>query len=51
MPERVFPNSAYLNGLSTTGTNTRVKDVIGNGTILHKPCIVGICIPKRRYLK
>ena len=27
MPERVFPNSSYLNAKSTTGTNTRVKDV------------------------
>lgn len=26
LPERVFRNSAYLNGLSTTGTNTRVRD-------------------------
>ncbi len=28
MPERVFRNLAYLNGLSITGTNTRVKDVM-----------------------
>lgn len=27
MPERVLPNSSYLNGKSTTGTNTRVRDV------------------------
>ncbi len=27
MPERVTRNSAYLNGKSTTGTTTRVKDV------------------------
>jgi len=27
MPERVLPNSAYLNSKSTTGTNTRVRDV------------------------
>ena len=27
MPERVLQNSSYLNSKSTTGTNTRVKDV------------------------
>ena len=27
MPERVSPDSSYLNGKSTTGTNTRVRDV------------------------
>lgn len=27
MTERIFPNSSYLNALSTTRTNTRVKDV------------------------
>jgi hypothetical protein len=26
MPERVLPNSSYLNAKSTTGTLTRVKD-------------------------
>jgi len=34
MPERVYMNSAYLNGKSTTGTNTRVRDV---------SCISGMC--------
>ena len=27
MPERVLRNSSYLNGKSTTGTTTRVRDV------------------------
>ena len=34
MPERVFRNSSYLNGKSTTGTNTRVRDV---------SCTSGMC--------
>jgi hypothetical protein len=29
MPERVLRNSSYLNGKSTTGTTTRVRDVSG----------------------
>jgi hypothetical protein len=34
MPERVLTNSSYLNSKSTTGTNTRVRDV---------SCISGMC--------
>ncbi|MCS7120322.1 MAG: glutamate synthase-related protein [Nitrososphaerota archaeon] len=34
MPERVLRNSSYLNGKSTTGTNTRVRDV---------SCTSGMC--------
>ena len=34
MPERVLRNSSYLNSKSTTGTNTRVRDV---------SCTSGMC--------